>query len=88
VTILTLGEAQARLSEVVHRLTPGEEVVITDNNEPVATLIGKPTKPAKPSRPGPGLCKGLITFMAADFDAPLEDMKDYTAWFPRPEDRV
>ena len=76
-TILTLEEAQARLPEVVHRLTPGAEVVITDNSEPVATLIGKLAKPAKPARPGPGLCKGMITYMAADFDAPLEDMKEY-----------
>ncbi len=34
-------------------------------------------EPAKPSRPGPGVCKGMITYMAPDFDAPLEDMKEY-----------
>jgi hypothetical protein len=30
-----------------------------------------------PQRPGPGACKGLILYMAPDFDAPLEDMKEY-----------
>ena len=28
-------------------------------------------------RPGPGACKGMILYMAPDFDAPLEDMKEY-----------
>ena len=30
-----------------------------------------------PPRPGPGACKGMILYMAPDFDAPLEDMKEY-----------
>jgi hypothetical protein len=30
-----------------------------------------------PPRPGPGACKGSILYMAPDFDAPLEDMKEY-----------
>ncbi len=76
-TTLTLAEAQARLPEVVRNLQPGEEVFITENNEPVATLTGKVPKLAKPRRPGPGLCKGMITYMSEDFDAPLEDMKEY-----------
>ena len=28
-------------------------------------------------RPGPGLGRGMITFIAADFDAPLDCMKEY-----------
>ena len=27
--------------------------------------------------PGPGAFKGSILYMAPDFDAPLEDMKEY-----------
>ncbi len=27
--------------------------------------------------PGPGACKGMILYMAPDFDAPLEDMREY-----------
>ena len=30
-----------------------------------------------PPRPGPGLFKGSILYMAPDFDAPLEDMREY-----------
>jgi hypothetical protein len=43
----------------------------------VAKLVSEQPKVAKPSRPGPGLCKGMITYIAPDFDAPLGDMKDY-----------
>ena len=74
---ITVDEAQAHLKELIRKLAPGEEVVITDNQRPIAKLIGEHLKPANPPRPGPGLCKGMITYMAPDFDAPLEDLKEY-----------
>jgi prevent-host-death family protein len=37
---ITLDEAQANLIDIVHRLEPGEEIIITENGKPVATLIG------------------------------------------------
>jgi len=57
-------------------LAPGEEIVITENQQPVAKLVSEQPK-TKPSRPGPGVCKGEILYMAPDFDAPLEDFKEY-----------
>jgi len=33
--------------------------------------------PAGWQRPGPGLLKGMITYMAPDFDAPLEDLREH-----------
>jgi prevent-host-death family protein len=75
--IITLEEAQANLKDLIHRLAPGEEVVITENQQPVARLVSEPPKPSVQPRPGPGLGKGMITFIAPDFDAPLEDMKEY-----------
>ena len=29
----TIQEARAQLADLIHRLTPGEEVVITENNQ-------------------------------------------------------
>ena len=74
---VTLEEAQAKLKEIIHQLTPGEELVITENELPVAKLVCEQTKPQIKPRPGPGLGKGMITFIAPDFDAPLQDMKEY-----------
>jgi antitoxin (DNA-binding transcriptional repressor) of toxin-antitoxin stability system len=74
---MSVQEAQGRLAEIIAWLPPGGEVVITENEQPVARLVSEKPKPTPPARPGPGLCKGMITYMAPDFDAPLEDMKEY-----------
>ena len=76
-TTITVDEAQAKLKELIHQMAPGDEVIITENQQPVAKLVSEQPKAAKPSRPGPGLCKGMITYIAPDFDAPLEDVKEY-----------
>jgi antitoxin (DNA-binding transcriptional repressor) of toxin-antitoxin stability system len=74
---VTVEEAQAKLKELIDHLRPGEEVVIVEDQQPVATLVGARTAASKPTRPGPGLCKGAIVYMAPDFDAPLDDFRDY-----------
>jgi prevent-host-death family protein len=73
---VTLQEAQATLSDLIHRLTPGEEIVITENDRPVARLL--PTPPVPPKNPRKlGTLKGTVLYMAPDFDAPLEDFREY-----------
>jgi prevent-host-death family protein len=74
---ISIDEAQARLKELIHQLVPGEEVIITENEHPVAKLVGEQVGRPFGSRPGPGLCKDMISYIAPDFDAPLEDMKEY-----------
>ena len=74
---ITIDDAHAKLKEIIHQLSPGEELVITENQLPVAKLVSEHPKTAQPPRPGPGVCKGEIIYMAPDFDAPLEDMKEY-----------
>jgi antitoxin (DNA-binding transcriptional repressor) of toxin-antitoxin stability system len=74
---ITIEEAQANLKELIHQLGPGDELIITENQQPVAKLVNDRPTSTKPPRPGPGLCKGMITYMAPDFDAPLEDLKEY-----------
>jgi len=73
--MVTIEEAQAKLSELIDKLTPGEEVVITRNEQPVARLVGEPHRVRKPRQPGSA--KDKILYMADDFDAPLEDFKEY-----------
>jgi antitoxin (DNA-binding transcriptional repressor) of toxin-antitoxin stability system len=73
--IITVEEAQSSLKELIGKLAPGEEIVITENQQPVARLVGE--RPARPPRPAPGLGKGSILYMAPDFDEPLEEFKEY-----------
>ncbi|OAI42303.1 hypothetical protein AYO40_00005 [Planctomycetaceae bacterium SCGC AG-212-D15] len=73
-TPVTIQEAQARLSELIHHLSPGEEVVITENDAPVAKLAR--TEPTKQWPCRAGSAKGKIR-MAPDFDEPLEEFKEY-----------
>lgn len=72
---VTLDEAQANLKELIVNLAAGEEVVIVENQHPVARLIGE--GPPRLPRPAPGLGKGSIIHMAADFDEPMEEFKEY-----------
>lgn len=73
---ITVEDAQARLREVISRLAPGEELIITDNAEPVAKLVA--ARPARQARPAPGLGRGSVLYMAPDFDEPLDEFREYT----------
>ena len=72
---VTIEEAQNKLSELIHRLTPGEEVVITENDQPVARLVPTAPTPAKKPRQF-GTLKGTVLSME-HFDDPLEDFEEY-----------
>jgi prevent-host-death family protein len=71
---ITVEEAQASLKELIHRLAPGEEVVITENHKPVAKLVSEGAKKRQPRKPGN--CKGMITLLVED-DEHLEGFAEY-----------
>jgi antitoxin (DNA-binding transcriptional repressor) of toxin-antitoxin stability system len=72
---VTLDEAQAQLPKLIEQLHPGEEIVITRDQKPVARLVGVGTAERPPRKLG--TLKGTVLYMAPDFDAPLEDFKEY-----------
>lgn len=74
---ISLEKAQADLKAIVHNLVPGEEIIITENQQPVARLVSVP-KPEREPLPPPGFMKGQVLSMAPDFNEPLDDLKDYT----------
>ena len=76
-TTMAVEDIKVTLPELIDSMTPGDEVILTRNRQPVAKLVSEAPKPAPKQRPGPGLCKGMITYMASDFDAPLDCMKEY-----------
>lgn len=72
---LTVQEAQAKLSQLIHDLKPGDEVVITENDRPVARLVAAKERQRAARRPG--TLRGTVTYVAPDFDAPLDDFAEY-----------
>ena len=72
---IAIEDAQAQLPELIDHLQVGEEVIITRDQKPVARLIGE-RKPERPPR-RPGTLRGTVLYMAPDFDAELDDFKEY-----------
>jgi antitoxin (DNA-binding transcriptional repressor) of toxin-antitoxin stability system len=71
---LNIEDAKGPLKDIIARLNPGDEVTIVQDGEPVATLVRTPPKqwPCKA-----GSYRKAEFWMAPDFDAPLEDFKEY-----------
>jgi antitoxin (DNA-binding transcriptional repressor) of toxin-antitoxin stability system len=69
---VTIEEAQVHLAELVSQLAPGEEVVIMDKEQPVARLVSVKSTPQREL----GTMRGSVTYIAPDFDAPLEDFQE------------
>lgn len=82
---ITLQEAQATLADVLHRLSPGDRVTITENDRPVAELVVPAVFPNRAPRPRPpvtgvprtGQYAGRLV-VPDDFDEPLEEMREYS----------
>lgn len=70
---VTLEEAQADLSSLVHQAAAGELIVICEGDTEVAQIIAPP--PLRPAR-GFGSLRGLIR-MREDFDDPIPGMEPY-----------
>jgi antitoxin (DNA-binding transcriptional repressor) of toxin-antitoxin stability system len=73
---VTLEEAQAGLADLIQQLHPGEEVLIMCGNQPVARLVGQ-TAPDRKRPRQLGTLQGTVAHIAPDFDAPLEDFREY-----------
>lgn len=73
---VTVEEAQARLTELIDQLRAGDEVVITRDARPVARLSAFPSDAR--GVPKLGTLRGTVTYMAPDFDAPLDDFREYS----------
>ena len=72
---ISLQEAQSHLAEILDKLPPGDEIVITRDEKPLATLRATPL--AYPEPPQFGTLKGSILYIAPDFDAIPEGFEDY-----------
>jgi antitoxin (DNA-binding transcriptional repressor) of toxin-antitoxin stability system len=73
-TSVTVAEAQAKLLELIQKLSPGEEVLIVQDGVEVAKLAKSGARfwPCKA-----GSYQKVDFWMAPDFDGPLDDFKEY-----------
>ncbi|MEL6438847.1 MAG: type II toxin-antitoxin system prevent-host-death family antitoxin [Cyanobacteria bacterium J06621_8] len=69
-TQLDIAQAKSNLSKLLDLAIKGEEIIITQNDQPVAK-ISPFSRPLKR-----GSAKGKV-WMSDDFDEPLEDFQEY-----------
>lgn len=72
-SVTTMHQAKTQLSKLVEKALAGEEVIIARGKTPLVKLV--PVAPPPSSRIG--WAKGSVISMSEDFDAPLEDFKDF-----------
>ena len=70
---LTILQASANLSELVRALGPGDEIVLTENDEPVARILPK----VAPTKRVPGAWKGKLEIIDDGDEAILDHFQDY-----------
>jgi antitoxin (DNA-binding transcriptional repressor) of toxin-antitoxin stability system len=73
-TTVTIEQAQTHLAKLIEQLQPGEVVVITRNERPVARLTAEQPPARQPRQPGN--CKGMLTIVADD-DEHLKDFAEH-----------
>lgn len=72
-TVVNMHDAKSSLSKLVKRAAAGEDILIARDGKPAALLTRIPVRRCKLPI---GALKGKL-FIADDFDAPLEEFKEY-----------
>lgn len=73
-TTVTMEEAQAKLPELLANLESGDELIITQNHQPVGKLVRETPIPRKPRQAGN--CIGMVKIVVDD-DEHLKDFAEY-----------
>lgn len=69
---VSIDEAQSQLPQLIDQLQPGEEVLITRDNQTIARIVGPPLQEDS----GYGCLKGQLTIVSED-DEHLKDFAEY-----------
>jgi antitoxin (DNA-binding transcriptional repressor) of toxin-antitoxin stability system len=73
-TTLAVEDIKVTLPELLDSLAPGDEVILTRNQQPVAKLVSEQAPERKPRVPGLG--RGMVTIVSDDDDH-LRDFAEY-----------
>lgn len=71
---ITIEEAQINLKDLIHQLASGQEIIITENQQPVAKLVSESAKQRQPRKVGSA--KGILVILQDD-DEHLQDFEEY-----------
>jgi prevent-host-death family protein len=71
---VTVEEAQLNLKDLIHQVAAGQEIIITENQQPMAMLVSAPTKKRQPRKAGSA--KGRLMILQDD-DEHLKDFEEY-----------
>jgi prevent-host-death family protein len=71
---LDINFAVSKIKEILEIAATGEEIIITQNNQPMVKLVS--IESTKKRSPLFGSDRNIIS-ISDDFDEPLEDFKDY-----------
>jgi antitoxin (DNA-binding transcriptional repressor) of toxin-antitoxin stability system len=69
---VSIQQAAAQLAELLRSLKPGDEIVVTQDDQPVAKIVPSP----RPGPRRPGSCRGMLVIHEEDHEH-LVDFKDY-----------
>ncbi len=72
---ISIQEAQGKLKDLIAGLAPGAELVITDDERPIAKLVAESSPPADAAKRQGGQLKGQIV-IANDFDQLPSDIAE------------
>jgi antitoxin (DNA-binding transcriptional repressor) of toxin-antitoxin stability system len=72
---MPVEQVGGHLAEIIEKLSPGEELVLTRNDKPVAKLVGAA---GELPRPVPGRGKGMLIILSED----EEHLKDFAEYMP------
>jgi antitoxin (DNA-binding transcriptional repressor) of toxin-antitoxin stability system len=73
---MPLEQAEGHLAEIIEKLSPGEEILLTRDDKPVATIKAAPPPPSGKLRQL-GTLKGTVLYIAPDFDDIPEGFEEY-----------
>lgn len=72
-----LEDVGSQIVQLVQRASSGEDIVIVRDSTPVARITALPEDAPTEREGGFGSGKYALVYMADDFDAPLDDFKEY-----------
>ena len=71
---VAIHEAKTHLSRLLTECLQGETIIIKRGNTPIAKLVALPSAKSKRVLGG---AKDVVSYIAEDFDSPVEDFSEY-----------